>query len=238
MKKIKKQAILFSLLLFTFSSCTKDWFGVEGCGPITNSERQVGDFTGVDLDLDGHVKVVQDSVYSVSVTTFENYHSLVQTYVRDGHLFIHSSKMLESDQVTVEVHLPLIDYLAVEGSGSMFNNGYFHCDQLRVKVSGSGKLDFAGSVQSIEARVTGSGDVALNGSVTNAKYTIEGSGSIKGYSFPNAFCISTISGSGNIYTNSSTSLNVSISGSGNVYYMNYPAITSHITGSGNVIHVN
>lgn len=235
--RLKFAAFLFTLVVTT-TSCTKEWFGVEGVGPVHSETRQLTNFNGVDLQLSGRVNIIRDSVFSVTVTTYDNYQSLVQVYVSGGKLTIDSKKTLRDDNIVVDVHLPYLEYLSIGGSGDIYTVSSFPSSYVKANVSGSGKIDFAGNVTNMEAVISGSGAIYLNGTAVNTKYTISGSGDIHGYAMMCKTSQSKISGSGNIELNVSDNLDATISGSGNINYLGSPAVSVHISGSGNVNHKN
>jgi hypothetical protein len=238
MKNRLKKIILFSILALSFSSCTKEWCGVEGVGPVRSQERILTNFNGVDLQLAGRVNVIQDSSFSVVVTTYTNYLPLINTYVRGGTLVVDSKKSLSDENVTIDIHLPSLDYLSLGGSGDIHTSSGFNSSYIKLNVSGSGKINFSGNVSDLDAVISGSGKIYLTGSTVNSKMRISGSGDIKGYAMVCRNNEATISGSGEIETNVIDNLIARISGSGNINYMGYPTIQTYITGSGNVNHIN
>ena len=235
--RLKSTALLF-ILLVTITSCSKEWCGVEGVGSIHSEERHLTNFNGVDLQLSGHVNIIRDSVFSVTITTYDNYHSLINAYVSGGTLVIDSKKSLRDENITVDIRMPELDYLNIGGSGDIYTGSSFPSSYVKANVSGSGKIDFAGNVSTMEAVISGSGNIYLNGTAINTKLRISGSGNIRGFGMPCQYSQATISGSGDIETNVSTSLDATISGSGNINYLGSPAVTVHISGSGNVNHRN
>ncbi|MBL0102376.1 MAG: DUF2807 domain-containing protein [Bacteroidetes bacterium] len=238
MKKRFNRILFLVFISIGISACSDNWCGVEGVGPIETQNRYLSSFDGVDLELSGNVRVTQDSVFSVEVTTYSNYHSLIQTYVRNGTLVIDSDKSLRDDDVRIEIHLPYLEYLSVGGSGSIVTTNYFNASYVKLQIAGSGKIDFAGSLSFADALISGSGDIYLNGHATNGKMTISGSGNIHAFPLTVLSNKVTISGSGNVETSVTSNLEVTISGSGDVYYMGYPTLSVNVTGSGNVVHRN
>ena len=227
---------VFAILMITITSCTKDWCGVEGVGPVRSEERHLTNFNGVDLQMGGRVNLIEDSVFSVVVTTYSNYHPLINTYVRAGTLVIDSRKSLRDENVTIDVHIPSLEYLNIGGSGDIYTAATIHSSFVRINVSGSGRIDFSGNVSTMDASISGSGKIILQGSAINSKMRISGSGDIKAYSMPCQNNEATISGSGTIETNVSDNLIATISGSGDINYIGYPSVQTHISGSGNVNH--
>ncbi len=238
MKNRLNTITLFSILLLSITSCTKDWCGVEGVGPVHSEERHLTNFNGVDLQLGGRVNLIEDSVFSVVVTSYSNYQPLINTHVRGGTLVIDSRKSLRDENVTIDIHVPNLEYLNIGGSGDIYTASTIHASYVKVNVSGSGKIDFSGNVSTMDANVSGSGKILLQGSAINSKMRISGSGDIKAYSMPCQNNEATISGSGTIETNVSNNLIATISGSGDINYIGYPSVQTHISGSGNVNHHN
>ncbi|MBK6400076.1 MAG: DUF2807 domain-containing protein [Bacteroidetes bacterium] len=238
MKNRLNKIILFSILALSFSSCTKEWCGVEGVGPVRSQERIITNFNGVDLQLAGRVNLIQDSAFSVIVTTYSNYHPLINTYVRGGTLVVDSRKSLSDENVTIEIHLPSLEYLNIGGSGDIHTSSGFNSSYVKLNVSGSGKINFSGNVSDLDAVISGSGKIYLSGNSDNSKMRISGSGDIKGYAMICQNNEATISGSGEIETNVVDNLIARISGSGNINYIGYPSVQTHISGSGNVNHHN
>lgn len=235
MKTIKNSFLLASVLLVFGTSCKKDWNGVRGTGPIITENRPITGFTGVDYHLDGRVNIVRDSSTFVLVTTYGNYQSLLHTYVVNGRLVVDSYKSLHDDEITLEVHMPQLDFMGMAGSGKMITSGQFSGGSLTVQMSGSGAIDYYGNVQSVSTNVSGSGSITLNGLAQAGTMTISGSGNIQAFGMPCESNQAAISGSGTIETTTNATLIATISGSGTIRYRGTPALTTHISGSGHVV---
>lgn len=235
MKTIKNSFLLATVLLVFGTSCKKDWNGVRGTGPIVTENRPITGFTGVDYHLDGRVNIVRDSSTFVLVTTYGNYQSLLHTYVVNGRLVVDSYKSLHDDEITLEVHMPQLDFMGMAGSGKMITSGQFSGGSLTVQMSGSGAIDYYGNVQSVSTNVSGSGSITLNGLAQAGTMTISGSGNIQAFGMPCESNQAAISGSGTIETTTNATLIATISGSGTIRYRGTPALTTHISGSGHVV---
>ena len=229
--------ISIALLIFivSFSSCSKDWHGVEGRGGIHTESRNITEFSGVDFQLVGRIVIVPDSQYSVRVTTYDNYQSLIHMAVNGGTLIINSTKSLYDDDINIEIHMPYLDYINLGGSGSITTQNRFNSTNMRVQITGSGNIDYSGDAIALNVNVSGSGKISLLGTAENSSMKMSGSGKIKGFAMHCNNNNVTISGSGEIETYVDHNLDVDISGSGKVYYMGNPYISQHISGSGKII---
>lgn len=230
-----KSVLALALSITLFSSCTKDWHGLKGTGAITTESRNVDNFTGVDLQLAGRVNIVPDSQFFVSITSYDNYHTHIRTYVRSGSLVIDSYKSLHDD-VDIDIHLPYIDYINLGGSGSITTSGNFNSNTMKIQITGSGNIDYAGTSNTLIANVSGSGKISMLGSATNSVMTMSGSGKINAYPMHCKKNTVTISGSGAIETFVIDELKANISGSGKVSYMGNPSVIQAISGSGKIVH--
>ncbi len=237
---MKNQSFKISFALFvliiSFSSCSKDWHGVEGHGDIHTESRNITEFTGVDFQLAGRVIIIPDSQYSVKVSTYDNYHPLIHIAVHGGILVINSTKSLHDDDINIEIHLPYLDYINLGGSGSIITHNRFSSTNMKLKITGSGNIDYSGDVTSISTNVSGSGKISLLGTAENSTMKISGSGKVKGFAMSCKHNNVSITGSGEIETYVDNSLTVNISGSGKIYYRGHPTVSQHISGSGKIIH--
>ena len=105
------------------------------------------------------------------------------------------------DGIDIYITLPMIDELAIAGSGSIV-----------------GETDFR-DVEDLEISIAGSGDVKLNGAGEDLEINISGSGNVDLAKFKVEDCEVSIAGSGDCEINVSSSLDVSIAGSGDVKYL-------------------
>lgn len=236
MKSITQLLCFSILIILSGTSCKKDWNGVQGEGAIVTENRPIRGFTGVDVQLDGRYIIVPDSNSFVLVSSYMNYQPLIHTYVVNDKLVINSFKSLHDDEITVEIHLPYLDFMSMAGSGKLSTSGQFNGSSLSVQMSGSGTIDYYGNVQSVKATMSGSGNISLAGSAEVASMSMSGSGNIRAYGMPCESNQATISGSGTIETTTQTALDATISGSGTIRYHGNPSVTTHISGSGQVVH--
>ena len=236
MKNNTLKISLAIIAILSLSACSKNWNKVPGAGPIHTEERYISDFSGIDFQLSGHVNVVQDSVSYVSINTYDNYLPLITTHVRNGRLVIDSQRSLEDDNIHITVHLPHLNYIDLSGSGSLTTRNYFYENNIEIRLSGSGKVDFAGDVHSLYTKISGSGRATLTGTAEHAEMIVSGSGKVRAYPLATYNNTVTISGSGSVETDVSNVLDVSITGSGKVYYSGRPVVYHSITGSGDLVH--
>lgn len=214
---------------------------MEGNGILKSEQRIVAEFMGVENSTSFDVEIMADSDYSVEVIADENLLPYIETYVSSGNLKIGTnySHCISSGYVRIEIHIPVIDYVKLDGSGDIdvYNVNGSHLDIVN---SGSGDINvndvFLTSTLNID--LTGSGDITAYGKAHLGNYHLAGSGDILADDLLVDLCYVTSSGSGDIYCFAYDLLNVTINGSGDVIYKGSPEVEIVDNGSGDLIERN
>lgn len=237
---MKSKQLFTGILLATCSYIMVGCQKLKGDGPVVKQERSVNGYNRIASEVDGTAYVTQESGHRLTIEAQQNILDVIETPVVAGKLIVRFKKgkrIGRHDPVIVRVSAPVIDELSLEGSGDLLVTNDISSSGLTLRVSGSGELK-AKNLQvtnDLHASISGSGNMfALGGTSQYAKYTISGSGGIDMLPVSVKKVDAEISGSGNVKTKVTESLNVRISGSGNVVYDGNPQITTKISGSGNV----
>ncbi len=243
MNKINSLLILL-LTLLTITSCHIDddngFFNcIRGEGNVVTQEITVPDFTGVKLEIAADVYITQGDDYSVIVTGQQNIIDELERDVQNGRWEIEFDGCVKNySELTIFIEMPLVDYLSISGSGTIYGENTLYVDEIDLKISGSGDIIFDLNAYKIDAKVSGSGKMKLSGEAEIANYKISGSGDYHNFQLETLVTEVNISGSGNAEVFVEDYLEVDITGSGDVYYKGYPTLDVRITGSGNVIDAN
>ncbi|MBD8531847.1 MULTISPECIES: GIN domain-containing protein [unclassified Massilia] len=156
--------------------------------------------------------------------------------------------------IEVELTLPALDRVGVDGSGDTRVNG-FSGEAIEVELNGSGSVDFngryrqaravvhgsgeltldAGNGDSVAAELTGSGTISLAGAARSFEAASNGSGTLDAQRLRADTVNVRQTGSGNASVTASATVAVAVSGSGDVDVYGDPAQRSvSRTGSGDV----
>ena len=228
-----------ALVIFPTSSCDDLFNCIDGNGVLKIEDRLVAEFYGVENRTSFNVEIYNDSQYMVRVTADENLLDEIQTTVRSGNLIVdvEGDRCLNSDKnITVELHMPSIDYVDLSGSGDI-DVVDFVCSRLEIYNSGSGDIDLTDivSLSDAEIHLSGSGDVNIWGKAESADYTLSGSGDLYAKDFKLDNCKAENSGSGDIYCYASEYLNAILTGSGDIFYSGNPPVVNQVNkGSGTI----
>jgi len=241
MKKTTKIQVLLALfiLLLGTSSCLDEMF-IDGNGISRTETRNAEGFNQITSNGDFNVTVMPSNSYSVEITAESNLLPYISTNVDGKTLKIRTTgihSLRQSEPIEIFITTPVLNGLSLSGSG-MIESGSFMSTEFNLSVSGSGDIKTKISTDMVKADVSGSGTILIEGDAANTNFVISGSGKIKTYNLLQKQCQAVISGSGDMYVNTSQLIDARISGSGRVYFINHPAIHTSISGSGDVVDKN
>jgi len=245
MKALEKpQAIIYTILLvllalialvLTMSGCVNE--RIEGNHDLVTLERNTQPFSEVISSGSFSVKIIPSAETRIEVKGESNILPHLVTFSNGTTLTIEYSNgfnIHEHYPVEVFVYTPVLQTVKLSGSG-MVECGRFSAVNVHLNISGSGSITADFNAEKLDAGISGSGNMTLSGITTSTSFNISGSGSINAQLLGQEHCIAVTSGSGNIISNVTKTLNATVSGSGNIYYLGNPEITTHVTGSGNVL---
>lgn len=232
----------------------ESWGHVEGNENLVVENRNTGIFNKVVSSGDFQVRIVQDSVFDITVKAESNLQPYINTTVNDKTLGIDPQKSLYSHKpIWIYVHVPEIRKIEMNGSGLIEANdmvyntinvdlngsGNIYCSteakSITIDIDGSGFIETDIEGNSVKTNVDSSGDIYLEGSVNKSDIDIKGSGDIEAYNLVARKSLVNIKGSGDAKLYVKNILKANISGSGSVYYQGNPSVHTVLTGSGEVI---
>jgi hypothetical protein len=230
-----KRGIILSAIVFalTLANCFSS-------GQTTDKEtRNVAGFTKISFGVSGNLYVNLGSEFKVVLEGDKSLLEDIITEVSRDRLVIRKENWRRNtnEKVTIYITMPEVTGLGVSGSGRAEIMDAVKTDDLKLSVSGSGKLITSDIVaNTMNCSISGSGDIILggNGRVNNSDISISGSGSYSGESTKISTQEISISGSGNCLCNVTESLKASVSGSGNITYLGNPRIDARSSGSGRI----
>jgi len=237
---MKKILLMLIIPVFLLSGCCFDcWDCEDGEGPVVSQTLILNDFHSFELLGSETVILRQGEEQEVVVEAQQNIINLLETGVRNGRWDIEFEDCIRSyEDVVIYITLPEISSITLSGSGLIQTSDWLVANKIELNLLGSGEIDALIDAEDLKVDVTGSGKIVLEGAADIGDFRITGSGVVSAYELPLMDCNVNISGSGNVKTRCNDNLDIDISGSGDVYYRGNPNINSSVSGSGKVINDN
>lgn len=255
-----KLTVLIISLLLILSGCEdpKAFPCEKGEGERVTETRTVAGFNHIILNAPGDLYISKGQYFDLEITAQEDILEILQTEVTGNILEIRNDRCIrQSKTIEINLTLPEVNFLEIQGSGSIYGLDRFSSNELDLLISGSGNIEWASDAgtarleikgsgdivfdviaDEIFSKTLGSGDIKLSGSTVAHDINIDASGHVKGFDLITDNTNVNIAASGNCEVFANNELDVKILGSGNVYYRGTPNIDVKITGSGQLVNDN
>lgn len=231
--------ILLAALLLAACNQTRDPDKLYGSGVLASETRQLGSFSGIEMNLSGNVTILQGDKESIVIEAEDNILPVITTMIKNGRLVIDISA------ISFSTYKPMKFTITVNRLDTIILNSSADIDvqalagrSIYLRVNGSGDI-VAGEVLAddrLTVEIYGSGDVTLvKGAAPNLTVEIPGSGSLDAGKVAGQRATVKVNGSGDATLWLTDALDVSIPGSGDVSYYGTPTVKAEKPGSGDVI---
>ena len=213
---------------------------ISGCitTEITAQEtRDLKPFTGIGIGISADVFYTQGNGHVIKIEGNERDVKDLITEVENGYLKIkYDDWRIKRSKLTIHITSSELEKVAMSGSGKFRAEKNVSSDEMILKISGSGVVQFSSlEADEMEVSISGSGNAVLEkGSADEMGVKISGSGKLLAEQFGVEELEAAISGSGSCRITVEDELNARISGSGSVYYHGNPEVNSVASGSGKV----
>ncbi len=147
--------------LLCMVSCDR---AVTGSGERTTEQRAIKDFTEVEIRGAAEVKIISGTDYGLSVTSYENIVSLIETSVTKDRLVISTTEdiNLSNADISITVTTPSLEAVTLSGAGNVVIKS-FRQSKIKLNLQGAGNVQFSESeYDTIYASLSGAGNMSLN----------------------------------------------------------------------------
>ena len=213
---------------------------VSGSGNSASEERQVSNFTKVELNGVGSLNITQGEKEGLQIVGDDNLLPLITTEVKDETLIIAVKKGYTFDptaELSYNLTVKDLNEIELNGLGGVSMKG-LQTNAFAVFVRGSGNIrieDLAADTLRVE--ITGLGDITMSGSVNSQSVVISGSGNYKAKELSSKDAEVKISGLGSAKLWVRENLNARISGGGSIEYLGDPVIEQKVESLGDIKRV-
>lgn len=211
---------------------------VSGSGTVKEEERQVSDFTGVELATIGNLTIELGDKEALRIEAEDNLLRYFETQVRNGVL-----KIKDRHNVTLIPTKPVYFYLTVKELDTIVISGLGNVEvpdlkaaRFSVNISGAGDVDIEElDADRLEVGISGLGSLYIDeGEVEEQGITISSAGNYRAKGLESAEAEVHISGVGSATVRVRDHLKVTISGAGSVRYVGSPTVEQDVSGVGHV----
>lgn len=240
---MKKSFLLtIAVLIVAISSCScLDFVSINPSGPYTAKKINVGSFESVSVANGFELILTQDPNQELVIETFENIHDYIIVRVDGSTLKIYrEGGIFFSGNSNVKIYLSC-DYLEkITGSGGSriyLENGW-EGDQLKVSLSGGGRITGAVELNSLYLSMSGGSRSELEGSAGYFSINSSGGSVHKHYGLHAEECRASLSGGASAELFVIELLDVTGSGGTTVRYKGNPQVNTRLSGGSSVRKVN
>jgi len=232
--------ILLSFIPMLMVSCNQQLLfpHIEGSGIIVTENRNMDNYSSIDLRMQGNVTISADDRFGVQVSADDNIISEINTFTRKGTLIISNNKNFRNATIDIHVSLPSAEKISVNGSGGIVVGDLLQGEEMHFRVGGSGSITAAVDAEKIYSTIAGSGSLNLSGKAYLQNIQVSGSGTVNSFKLNTSVSHVQVNGSGNSLISVDEHLEVKNNGSGNVLYRGNPRKELVMRGSGKVVNAD
>jgi len=232
MKKSIVSLVLLTLLTILIYSCNCE----KGTGNVTTEQRSVAPFTGIEIDGNAKVTILQSDTAKVEITIDSNLLAFVETKIHGDMLQISTTECVKNiTQFEIFISTPEFNKIEANGAVVISSKNIIKSEKLELVLNGAGEIKLDLDVQKLYTDITGAALIDLKGTVQEHDLNISGAGTLEAYNLSCKELDANISGSGNCKVTVTDDLDAKVSGSGYLYYKGEPKkAQTDVTGAGSI----
>jgi len=237
-----KNFIKLSLVLFLLIGTTSCMFdGVRGDGEVVSKSRKISDdFVRIDASRGLDVYITKSKNISLEVEADENLHELIETEVKNGTLYITTTKNIYSASAK-KIHLSVnhINAIHVNSGAEVYSENTFSTDKLVINASSGAHARMDLKVDELTCESSSGSEIRVAGE-TNYLIASSSSGSdIDAYELKSKTCKADASSGSDIHVYVTESFEGSATSGADIQYKGNPEEVNESDNSGgNIRRVN
>jgi hypothetical protein len=195
----------------------------------TRQTRQVGTFSGIQINGALTATIRQGSETSVVVETDEDLQGKIITEVERGVLKIHRDKKFNwkdfnNKKVKIWIVCPELTSLEVHGASEVKGESAFVANEFKLTVSGASNVTLGLSTKELRAQASGASSIRLIGRADRQQINLSGASSFQGYDLESKHTEVKASGASSAKVQVSEELEAQVSGASGLRYKGSPRV--------------
>lgn len=215
-------AVVASYGVVSLSGCD-DMACKQGSGKMITENRNVKDFSKLDISGSYNVVIKQDSAESLVISADDNLMQYITSDVSDHKLRIKSKNLCTSGKLTLTISLRDLSEIKTAGAVNLSSNGKITTKDIRLDMSGASKITLDLNAKTVNTSGAGLTDLNLTGQATAHNVQLSGAGSINAFDFVVSKYDIETSGVSHCKINVLDQLDLNSSGASDVEYRGNPA---------------
>ncbi len=206
---------------------------IKPSGEIVLHERDAGEFTKVSVSSGFELVLTQSDVKELSIETYENIHDYIITEISGDQLRIRRREGVSfSGNPKVKIYLSAnhIERISSSGGGKINLNSGWEADELKVTLSGGGKLYGTINVNSLDINMSGGSESELSGFAAHFVLSSSGGSRHRHFDLQTERGEVALSGGARAELNVSDTLEINASGGSDIRYIGDPKVATKLSG--------
>ncbi|MCP5064496.1 MAG: DUF2807 domain-containing protein [Ignavibacteriae bacterium] len=212
-----RHKIKYLLVLVPFLVMSCSFRGVKGDGNLITENREVEDFSNIDVSGNFEVEINVGSQPSVEIIAEENLLRLIKTKVKRQTLFISSRENLRPTEDMI-IKITMLELMSIDCSGvnDIIAND-IDSEELEIDLSGAGSIFINGKAEKFLLEISGAADIEAKDFIVDD-------------------VIIEVSGAANAEVYAAKSVNAEVSGAGFIeLYGDAKKVKTDISGAGSLV---
>jgi len=234
---IKLSLVLFLLIITT--SCMFD--GVRGDGDVVSKSRKISDdFVRINASRGLDVYITKSKKISLEVEADENLHELIETEVKNGTLYITTTKNIYSASAK-KIHLSVnhINAIHVNSGAEVYSENTFSTDKLVVNASSGAHARLDLKVDELTCESSSGSEIRVAGETNYLSVSSSSGSDIDAYELKAKTCKADASSGSDIHVYVTESFEGNASSGADIQYKGNPEeVNERDNSGGNVRRVN
>lgn len=237
MKRLFMAGLLLLALALSSSGCDA-LRTIRGTGDITAEERELADFSAVNLAGIGNVIVDYGEQAALRIEAEDNLLPYIETEVEDNTLTIgirENVNILPTQGIFYYLTVRDLNEVRVSGLGNI-DVPQLEGTSVALHISGGGDINVDEvNAKDLSVRLSGLGSLTIDGGqVSNSNVQLTGAGNYNASDLASEVVTIRLTGLGSAGVWARDALDATITGGGSVQYKGKPQVTKNITGVGEV----
>ena len=209
--------LLLTIVTLSFLGC-RDWgiMGVRGNGKVVTENREIGDFTEMELGGAYCVDIKVGSSPSIVIHGEENIIRYIRTRIEGNRLVIDTKKNISPrKEIKIKITVPRLNYLESSGACDIYAEN-INSDHFSMDMSGAGSVELNGKADKFDVDISGAASLAAKNLKTKStRVSLSGAASAEVYAYD--YIDASVSGVGSItYYGNPKDVRKDVSGVGSI----------------------